>query len=695
MPVHDKPMVYYPLATLMLAGIREVLLITAAEDLPQFRRLLGDGRGLGIRLDYAVQERPGGLAEAFLIGDDFIGSDRVALALGDNLLHGPGLAQELAACRDLPGAAVFARRVEDPHRYGVIELDATGRPLSLAEKPVRPRSDLAVPGIYFYDPDVVAVARGVSPSPRGELEITAVNAEYLRAGRLHVRILGEQTVWFDTGTLESLAAAAAWVRDVERRTGTRVGCLEEIAWRQGWIDDRGLRELAEPLRPSGYGDHLLGLLGDRGPARGTEDGEWDGVRAGVRDGAEPDALDEPVHVGGPNIGSRAAFDRYVDRIFASRRLSNAGPLVGELERRLADRLGVRHAVAVANGTVGLQLAARALGLSGEVIVPSFTFVATAHALSWLGIRPVFADIDDLEHTLDPVSVGRVITPATTGILAVHLWGRAAPVEELQRVADEHGLPLLFDAAHAFATSHAGRMIGSFGRCEVFSFHATKFFNTFEGGAVTTDEDDLAERLRGLRNFGFRGLDDVGGLGTNAKLSEIAAAMGLVNLDELDDVVAANRRIHEAYRAALARVPNTRLLTFPDGELGNYQYVVVEVEDGDPHTRDAVLAALRARKVLARRYFWPGCHRMEPYVSWYPEAGRDLPATQLVADRVLVLPTGGAMSPRRAEAVVAIVDEVMSLGAVERRLIAAGIAGSGGGSTRPGSARPRSPAGSPR
>jgi len=372
----------------------------------------------------------------------------------------------------------------------------------------------------------------------------------------------------------------------------------------------------------------------------------------------------PLHVGGPNLGSRAAFDRYVDQIFAGRRLSNAGPLVVELERRIAERLGVRHCVSVVNGTLGLELAARALDLSGEVIVPAFTFVATAHALSWLGLTPVFADVDERTHLLDPAAVRAAVTPRTTAVVGVHLWGRPAPVAPLQEVADECGVHLLFDAAHAFGVSHGGRMIGSFGRVEVFSFHATKFFNTFEGGAVVTDDDALAERVRRMRNFGFRGPDDVADAGTNAKMTEACAAMGLVNLDALDSFVAVNRAVHEAYRRALAGVAGVRLLTFPEGEAANYQYVVVEVDGAarglpDAALRDRVMCALHAENVLARRYFWPGCHRAEPYRNDPAYAQLRLPATDAVADRVLVLPTGSAVTPEAAAVVVEILAEAMA------------------------------------
>jgi len=699
--VYDKPMIYYPLSTLMLAGIRDILLITTPQDQPAFRRLLGDGRQIGIRLEYAAQHRPEGLAQALVIGAEFVGRDHVALALGDNIFHGVGLGTSLKACREVDGAAVFACRVTRPEQYGVVEFDRDGRAISLEEKPAAPRSHYAVPGLYFYDNDVLALACAVRPSRRGELEITSVNQEYLRQGRLRVNVLDRRTAWFDTGTVDSLLEAASFAQVMERRQGLKIGCVEEVAWRQGWLDDDGLRAVAEPLRASGYGEYLLGLLEDDGAPPRPGQARPGSARYTAVTAQHPDPpsarFDRPVHVGGPNLGDRKAFEAYVDWIFASRRLSNGGPLVQELERRIAERLGVRHVVAVVNGTVGLQLAVRALGLSGEVIVPSYTFVATAHALSWLGIRPVFADIDDLTHTLDPAAVRRAITPATTGILAVHLWGRPARITELRAVADEHELPLFFDAAHAFGVSHGGRMIGSFGRAEVFSFHATKFFTTFEGGAVTTDDDGLAETLRGLRNFGFQGLDDVGGIGTNAKMPEICAAMGLVNLDAVDSFVEANRRIHEAYRSALSRVPDVRLLDVPAGEAANYQYVVLEVEDGeDSHLRDRVLEALREHNILARRYFWPGCHRMAPYAD--TTAGVDLPVTELVADRVLVLPTGTAMSPEQAEAVVAVIDRVVSTRASDRRLAGLsgdGIAGSAGGSTPRDGVRPRSLVAPPR
>jgi glucose-1-phosphate thymidylyltransferase len=260
MPVYDKPMIYYPLSTLMLAGIREILLITTPEDSAQFQRLLGDGSRLGMRLEYAVQPKPEGLAQAFLIGSDFIGSEKVALALGDNIFYGTGLGTDLSRRTDVVGGNIFAYRVSNPSAYGVVDFDADGQVLSIEEKPARPRTDFAVPGLYFYDNDVVDIARGILPSPRGELEITEVNAEYLRRGLLSVAVLERGTAWLDTGTFESMVAAAEFVRVVEHRQGYKIGCIEEVAWRNGWIDDDQLLALAEPLMKSGYGEYLERLL---------------------------------------------------------------------------------------------------------------------------------------------------------------------------------------------------------------------------------------------------------------------------------------------------------------------------------------------------------------------------------------------------------------------------------------------------
>lgn len=360
-------------------------------------------------------------------------------------------------------------------------------------------------------------------------------------------------------------------------------------------------------------------------------------------GAAP-AFDAPLHVGRPNLGDRGALLRYTGDIHDRGWLTNNGPLVRELEERVAALHGVRHCVAMCNGTIALEIAIRALSLAGEVIVPSYTFVATAHALHWQAIKPVFADIDPATHNLDPDAVRRMITPLTTGIIGVHLWGRPAPVEALQAIADEHGLALMFDAAHAFGCSHRGRMVGGFGRCEVLSFHATKVFNTFEGGAVVTDDDELAAAMRLMRNFGFAGYDNVIHPGTNGKMPEINAAMGLVNLDALPGFVAENRRVHDAYADALAGLEGIRMVDYASGGERNFHYVVVELDEACGATRDEVVAALHAENVLARKYFWPGCHRMQPYRDLQPHAGLLLPATEALASRVVVLPNGGSLPP---------------------------------------------------
>ncbi|WP_327644116.1 glucose-1-phosphate thymidylyltransferase RfbA [Micromonospora zamorensis] len=260
MPVFDKPMVYYPLSTLVMSGVREILVITTPDDQDQFRRLLGDGSQLGLRLEYVSQERPEGIAQAFILGADFIGDESVALVLGDNIFHGVGLGRQLAEHGDLVGGRVFAYQVANPQEYGVVDFDDAGRVLSIEEKPARPKSRYAVPGLYFYDNRVVDIARKLTPSARGELEITAVNEAYRETGELSVTVLDRGTAWLDTGTFTSMMQAAEFVRVVEERQGLKIGCIEEVAWRAGLIDDDQLRALATPLTKSGYGDYLLGLL---------------------------------------------------------------------------------------------------------------------------------------------------------------------------------------------------------------------------------------------------------------------------------------------------------------------------------------------------------------------------------------------------------------------------------------------------
>jgi glucose-1-phosphate thymidylyltransferase len=260
MPIYDKPMIYYPLSILMMAGIKEILIITTPEDSAQFKRLLGDGSQVGCRFEYAVQEVPNGLAQAFVLGADFIGTDKVALVLGDNIFYGSGLGRQLQALNNVGGGYVFAYEVSDPERYGVVEFDGDNKVISIEEKPANPKSHFAVPGLYFYDNQVVQIAKDLKPSPRGEYEITDVNKEYLKRGELKVSILDRGTAWLDTGTFDSLNDATEFVRVIEKRQGTKIGCIEEVAYRMGYINEAGLLEQAEALKKSGYGAYLRGII---------------------------------------------------------------------------------------------------------------------------------------------------------------------------------------------------------------------------------------------------------------------------------------------------------------------------------------------------------------------------------------------------------------------------------------------------
>jgi len=376
-------------------------------------------------------------------------------------------------------------------------------------------------------------------------------------------------------------------------------------------------------------------------------------------GGEP-AFAQKLHVGRPNIGNR---ERLLERIASAldrRWLSNDGVFATELEQRIRDLLGVKHCTVVCNGTVGLEVGIRARGLTGEVIVPSFTFVASAHALEWLGITPVFCDVQDRTHCIDPRKVEELITPGTSAILGVHLWGQPCAVMELADIAERRGLRLLFDAAHAFGCSHQGRMIGNFGSLEVFSFHATKFFNTFEGGAIVTNDDALAERIRAMRNFGYGRHDEIIDVGTNGKMNEVSAAMGLTGLESLPEFIAVNCANYQRYKAGLAGRAGVRVLSFDENERCNYQYIVLEIDESITGiSRDDLMEVLRAENVLARRYFHPGVHRLEPYRSRCPDAGSRLPVTERLANQVLALPTGTAVG----------VDEVSSICEIIRMVIA--------------------------
>jgi dTDP-4-amino-4,6-dideoxygalactose transaminase len=364
---------------------------------------------------------------------------------------------------------------------------------------------------------------------------------------------------------------------------------------------------------------------------------------------------QALHVGRPNIGDRQRLLDRINEMLDRRWLSNNGPFVQEFERKVESSLGVKHCIAMCNGTVALEIAIRAAGLHGEVIIPSFTFIATAHALQWQEITPVFCDVDPRTHNIDPAQVERMITPRTSGIVGVHVWGRPCAIDALTGIARSRNLKLLFDASHAFGCSWNGRMIGNFGNAEIFSFHATKFFNTFEGGAIVTNDDELGKKIRLMKNFGFSGYDNVIYIGTNGKMSEISAAMGLTGLESLHDFVEINRLHYELYRRELADVPGIRVVSYDDAERSNYQYVVLEIEEQVTGIeRDAILAILHAENVLARRYFYPGCHAMEPYRSYFPHAGLLLPETEALVRRVLILPTGTGIGEVEIEAICQVV-----------------------------------------
>lgn len=367
---------------------------------------------------------------------------------------------------------------------------------------------------------------------------------------------------------------------------------------------------------------------------------------------------QPLHVGRPNIGNRSKLFERFNQILDGAWLTNRGPVVQEFEQRVADFLRVKHCIAMCNGTIALELAIRALGLKGEVIIPSLTFIATAHALKWQEITPIFCDIDPVTFCIDPDEIEKHIGKSTTGIIGVHLYGRPCDTDGLQKIADRHGLKVIYDAAHAVGCSHGGRMIGNFGNCEVFSFHATKILNTFEGGAITTNDDNLAKKIRLMQNFGFSGEDSVIYIGTNGKMNEICAAMGLTNLEDYDMFVEVNKRNLISYQNCLDGTPGLKLMRYDGGERNNYQYVIAEVDSTDfGMSRDELKETLNDHNVLARRYFYPGCHRMEPYRTLYPEAGAYLPVTEAFVERVLAFPTGTQIEPEEIERICDLIKNV--------------------------------------
>jgi dTDP-4-amino-4,6-dideoxygalactose transaminase len=367
------------------------------------------------------------------------------------------------------------------------------------------------------------------------------------------------------------------------------------------------------------------------------------------------AFTEKLHVGRPNIGDRDRLMARLNDMLDRRWFTNDGPFVLEFERKICEFIGVRHCIALCNATIALEIATRALELEGEVIVPSFTFIATAGSQSWLGITPVFCDVDPKTHNLDPAKVEKMITPRTTGIIGVHVWGRSCDIDALTEIARRHKLKLMFDAAHAFGCSYKGRLLGAFGEAEVYSFHATKFLNTFEGGAVVTNNDELAHKMRLMKNFGFAGYDNVIHPGTNGKMSEPSAAMGLTGLESFDRFVEANQRNYEQYHTELDGIPGITVIKYDPREKCNFQYIVTEIDETlIGISRDEIVELLWAENVLARRYFHPGLHKMEVFRPYYPHAGMLLPETEKLTQRVMVLPTGTAVNESEIRTVCSLI-----------------------------------------
>jgi dTDP-4-amino-4,6-dideoxygalactose transaminase len=346
------------------------------------------------------------------------------------------------------------------------------------------------------------------------------------------------------------------------------------------------------------------------------------------------------HVGRPNMPDKAKVLEKISQVLDNQWLTNMGPLSLELEERIAEMLGVKHCICVCNATIGLELLQRALDLKGEVIIPSFTFIATAHSLRWQRIDPVFCDVRVDDHLIDPNQIEALITPCTSAIMAVPIWGQPCDYEVLQNIADKYNLKLIFDSAHAFGCKSGDKYLGGFGDAEVFSFHATKAFSTGEGGAITTNSDKLADKLKLMRNFGFQGKDSVINIGTNAKMSEFAAAYGLVHLDELDSIISHNKLIHQSYLKEFSKFDEISFLDYSFDGMSNYQYVVAKVS---AKIRDSLIEYFHNEGVLLRRYFHPGCHRMEPYQSCEKYNSVNLPNTEQISSELVIFPTGKQVS----------------------------------------------------
>lgn len=371
---------------------------------------------------------------------------------------------------------------------------------------------------------------------------------------------------------------------------------------------------------------------------------------------------EYLHVGRPNIGNREKLLERINDILDRKWLTNRGPYVLELEKKLSFLLGVKHCISMCNGTVAMEIAIRAAEFKGEVIIPAMTFISTAHALQWQEIAPVFCDIDPVTHNIDVNKIEALITPRTTGIIGVHLWGRPCDNERLEEIAKKHNLKLIFDAAHAFACSHNKKMIGNFGNAEIFSFHATKFINTLEGGAVSTNDSELAEKILLMQNFGFKGYDNVIYIGTNGKMNEMSAAMGLTSLESLDDFININQQNYKQYIKELSDIPGVTLVKYNEEEKCNYQYVVLEIDETKTIiNRDQIISILWAENIIARRYFYPGCHRMEPYKSYFPHSHLLLPETEKLVKKLLSLPNGTEINFEKIQKICRIIGFIINHG----------------------------------
>ncbi len=374
-------------------------------------------------------------------------------------------------------------------------------------------------------------------------------------------------------------------------------------------------------------------------------------------GGDPE-FSRTLHVGTPNIGDTKRFLTRVENLLNRRVLTNRGPLVRELESRMTELLSVKHCVTMSNGTAALEIATRALNFKGNAIVPALTFVATAHALEWQRVRPIFADIMPTTHHLDPRWIRRLATSLTSGVIPVNLWGRTVDIDAVVAEATMRDLAVVFDSSHAFGCTYKGKPVGGFGDAEIFSFHATKFVNTFEGGAVTTNDDALAERIRLMQNFGFADRDEVIHVGINGKMNEVQAAMGLTSVEAMKGFISHNHENYCAYLEGLRYLDGINLIEYDAAERNNYQYIVIEVDDVVTGLhRDQLMQVLHTEGVDARRYFYPGCHRMEPYRSRPKPNGQDLKLTDEMLARVLTLPTGTAVTTGDIRRVVALMQRI--------------------------------------